>query len=68
MIFNSTFLAYKDTYQHYLVWHLYRRGFKGQIAPANLRRSCLDQWGFVKMKNACPICRDKYLVLHYTVN
>ncbi|KAF7490154.1 28S ribosomal protein S18b [Sarcoptes scabiei] len=57
--------AFKETYQNYKVWEVFRRNFRGQYSPVVPRLSCLDE-GFVKTSNPCPICRDRYLVLHYT--
>lgn len=59
--------AYRTAYGNYLVWQLFRRNFGGQfyIAPANTRISCVGDDGFIKYGQACPICRDEYLVLHH---
>ena len=59
--------AYKEAYGEYLIWQLFRRNFPGQFwnIPANSRVSCVGDDGFIKYGQACPICRDEYLVLHY---
>ncbi len=59
--------AYRETYAHYMVWQLFRRNFKGQFSPVRQRRNCVEE-GFVKTSNPCAICRDEYLVLHYSVS
>lgn len=56
--------AYKQTYGDNLVWKLYRRNFKGQIAPKKTRKTCIRH-GVISTGNPCPICRDEYLVLDY---
>lgn len=57
--------AYKTTYGDEPVWVKYRRNFKGQFVPLKTRRSCVIQ-GKITTGSPCPICRDEYLVLHYT--
>nr|XP_046909477.1 28S ribosomal protein S18b, mitochondrial-like isoform X2 [Dermatophagoides farinae] len=57
--------AFKETYQDYKIWELFRRNFKGQFSPAVPRLSCVGDDGFVKTSNPCAICRDRYLVLHH---
>lgn len=34
-------LAYKQTYGDNLVWKLYKRNHKGQIAPKKTRKTCI---------------------------
>lgn len=60
-------IAFKETYQDYKIWELFRRNFKGQFSPAVPRLSCVGDDGFVKTSNPCAICRDRYLVLHHKV-
>ncbi|CAL1283516.1 unnamed protein product [Larinioides sclopetarius] len=57
--------AYQTTYGDEPVWVKYRRNFKGQFVPRNTRKTCIRQ-GMITTGNPCPICRDEYLVLHYT--
>lgn len=57
--------AFKETYQDYKIWQLFRRNFKGQFSPAKPRINCIED-GFIKSSNPCVICRDRYLVLDYT--
>lgn len=57
--------AYKQTYDNYHIWQLYRRNHKGQFAPKNTRLTCINDDGFVNTSYPCPICRDEYLVLHH---
>lgn len=56
--------AYKQTYGDNLVWKLYRRNHKGQIAPRKTRKTCI-RGGVISAGNPCPICRDEYLVLDH---
>lgn len=56
--------AYYDTYQDQPVWVPYRRNFKGTIAPPT-RKTCIRH-SQISTGSPCPICRDEYLVLHYT--
>ncbi|XP_054168875.1 28S ribosomal protein S18b, mitochondrial-like [Oppia nitens] len=57
--------GYKQTYGHHLVWHLFRRNFSGQQSPYKSRGNCIID-NYVYTSNPCCICRDQYLVLHYT--
>jgi len=57
--------AFKETYAHHKVWQLFRRNFKGQYSPYKSRSTCIID-DYVYTSNPCPICRDQYLVLHYT--
>lgn len=59
--------AYRESYGDYKVWELFRRNFPGVFwnLPSNTRISCVGEDGFIKYGQACPICRDEYLVLHY---
>ena len=57
--------AYKASYGHHKVWHLFRRNFKGRFSPWRSRDKCIVD-GMVWTSNPCPICRDEYLVLHYS--
>lgn len=55
--------AYKQTYGTEPVWVQYRRNHKGSIPPRKTRKTCI-RGGQISTGNACPICRDEYLVLH----
>ncbi|KAG8181565.1 hypothetical protein JTE90_017315 [Oedothorax gibbosus] len=57
--------AYQTTYGDEPVWVKYRRNFKGQFVPRLTRKSCVRN-GLIETGSPCPICRDEYLVLHYT--
>ncbi|KAF8778373.1 28S ribosomal protein S18b like protein [Argiope bruennichi] len=57
--------AYETTYGDEPVWVKYRRNFKGQFVPRKSRQTCI-RGGVITTGNPCPICRDEYLVLHYT--
>ncbi|CAG2122557.1 unnamed protein product, partial [Medioppia subpectinata] len=57
--------AFAETYAHYKVWQLYRRNFKGQFSPFRSRDNCIID-NYIYTSNPCPVCRDEYLVLHYT--
>lgn len=57
--------AYKTTYGDDPVWVKYRRNFKGPFVPKRTRESCIRK-GKIDTGSPCPICRDEYLVLHYT--
>ena len=59
--------AYEETYRGHRVWQLFRRNFGGQFhrPPFNVRISCVGEDGFIKYGQACPICRDEYLVIHH---
>ena len=59
--------AYQDAYGQYTVWQLFRRNFPASFShmPSNTRISCVGDDGFIMYGQACPICRDEYLVLHY---
>ncbi|KFM59911.1 28S ribosomal protein S18b, mitochondrial, partial [Stegodyphus mimosarum] len=57
--------AYKTTYGDEPVWVKYRRNFKGQFTPRKTRKTCI-RGGVITTGSPCPICRDEYLVLHYT--
>lgn len=57
--------AYKETYGTRFVWERYRRNHKGQLPPRKTRESCIIQ-DYVSTGNPCPICRDEYLIFHYT--
>ncbi|KAI1305300.1 28S ribosomal protein S18b, mitochondrial [Halotydeus destructor] len=59
--------AYATTYGQRLVWHLYRRNHKGlfHVPPAETRRSCVGEDGFITSGSPCPICRDEYFLLHH---
>ena len=60
--------AYKETYGDYLIWQPFRRNFGGQFhrPPFTTRVACVGDDGFIKFGQACPICRDEYLVIDYT--
>lgn len=55
--------AYQAAYGDDPVWKKYRRNFKGQFAPKQTRKTCI-RGGVITTGNACPVCRDEYLVLH----
>ena len=59
--------AYRDAYGKYLVWEVFRRNIPTNYFDvwSNTRISCVGEDGFIKYGQACPICRDEYLVLHY---
>ncbi|GFW24255.1 28S ribosomal protein S18b, mitochondrial [Trichonephila clavipes] len=57
--------AYKTTYGDEPVWVKYRRNFKGHRIPFRSRETCI-RGGMITGGNPCPVCRDEYLVLHYT--
>lgn len=57
--------AFKETYGNRFVWERYRRNHKGQFPPRKTRQSCIIQ-NYVSTGNPCPICRDEYLILHYS--
>jgi len=57
--------AYEETYGNEHVWIKYRRNFKGQFVPRKTRKTCIRD-GVITTGNPCPLCRDEYLVLHYT--
>lgn len=54
--------AYTETYGSEPVWKLYRRNHKGMFPPRKTRKTCIRK-GQISTGNACPICRDEYLVL-----
>lgn len=58
--------AYQETYGKYKVWQLYRRQNPGPMdrVPMFNRNSCVTK-GWINNHSPCPICRDRYLVLHY---
>ncbi|XP_064616687.1 small ribosomal subunit protein mS40-like [Liolophura sinensis] len=56
--------AYRTAYGDDVVWRHYRRNFKGHYKPET-RKTCI-RGGVVSAGNPCPICRDEYLVIHYT--
>jgi len=55
--------AYKQTYGEQPVWVPYKRNFKGQYTPRRTRKCCIKHG--LTFGNACPVCRDDYLVLHF---
>ena len=55
--------AYKETYGEEPVWVPYKRNYKGLFPPRKTRKTCIRS-GKISTGNACPICRDEYLVLH----
>lgn len=57
--------AYCTTYGDEPVWVKYRRNFKGRHPPSKTRRFCIKE-GMLRTGNPCPICRDEYLVVHYS--
>nr|XP_018905142.1 PREDICTED: 28S ribosomal protein S18b, mitochondrial isoform X2 [Bemisia tabaci] len=56
--------AYREAYEDKPVWFFYRRNHKGLIPPPP-KQTCISA-GIIISGNPCPICRDEYLVLHYT--
>lgn len=60
--------AYKTTYGKEPVWVKYRRVHKsGQFPKFRTRLSCTTKYHKYRLiwnTSPCPICRDKYLVLH----
>lgn len=61
--------AYKTTYGNEPVWVTYRRIHKGQLPKYRTRKDCITsyhKYRLVWTSSPCPICRDKYLVLHET--
>ena len=59
--------AYKKAYGDFFVWQLYRRNrpHRFDMPGRNSRVSCVGDDGFIMYGQACPICRDEYLVLDY---
>ncbi|KAK2705651.1 small ribosomal subunit protein mS40-like [Artemia franciscana] len=55
--------SYEKTYGDEPVWKNYRRNFAGQFQP-KLRKTCIRA-GELTTSNACPICRDENLLLHF---
>lgn len=59
--------AYQTTYGDDPVWLKYRRVHKGQFPKFRTRRNCITSFHKYRLiwnNSPCPICRDKYLVLH----
>lgn len=60
--------AYKTTYGDEPVWVKYRRVFGGgQFPKFRTRKTCttpFHKYILIWNSSPCPICRDKYLVLH----
>jgi len=55
--------AYKLSYGDFRVWELHKRNFaKGKI-HTDTRHKCIRHHK-VQTGNACPLCRDMYLILH----
>ena len=42
-----------------LVWHGYKRNYKGQYAPLKPRRKCIRCGGKLLSGNPCPLCQMK---------
>ena len=59
--------AYAKAYGDNHVWKLYRRNRPYQFdRPGRMNRvSCIGDDGFIQYGQACPICRDEYLILDY---
>ncbi|XP_050412446.1 28S ribosomal protein S18b, mitochondrial [Patella vulgata] len=55
--------AYKQCYGEDPVWKLYRRNFKGQLAPKT-RKTCIRA-NVISTGNPCPVCRDDHLLVDY---
>ena len=56
---------YKQAYRGLKVWIPYRRNHRGPVEnpPTRTRYRCILN-GFVVVSSPCPICRDRYLVIH----
>lgn len=56
---------YKRAYRGLKVWIPYRRNHRGPVEnpPRRTRNRCIHN-GFVVVGSPCPICRDKYLIVH----
>ncbi|XP_002734367.1 small ribosomal subunit protein mS40-like [Saccoglossus kowalevskii] len=54
---------YTEKYGKKPVWVGYRRNHKGHVPPMKTRKQCIR--GDKMCSNACPICRDQNLVLHF---
>ncbi|RWS24992.1 28S ribosomal protein S18b-like protein [Leptotrombidium deliense] len=59
--------TYKQNYGEWKVWELYRRqhGRQEYRVWRTTRVSCIGDDGYIKYASPCPICRDRFLVLHY---
>lgn len=52
-----------------LIWHGYKRNYKGQFAPLKPRKKCIRCGGKMLSGNPCPICQMKLnsdYNIHYT--
>lgn len=56
---------YRKAYRGLKIWIPYRRNHRGPVEnpPIRTRYTCIHN-GFVVVGSPCPICRDKYLVVH----
>ncbi|XP_043074338.1 28S ribosomal protein S18b, mitochondrial [Puntigrus tetrazona] len=54
---------YIERYGSKPVWSNYRRNHKGGIPPQKTRKTCIR--GDKICSNACPICRDPNIIVHY---
>lgn len=54
---------YIERYGSNQVWADYRRNHKGGIPPQKTRKTCIR--GGKICANACPICRDPNVIIHY---
>ncbi|XP_046875505.1 28S ribosomal protein S18b, mitochondrial isoform X1 [Hypomesus transpacificus] len=54
---------YIERYGSSPVWADYRRNHKGGIPPQKTRKTCIR--GSKICGNACPICRDPNVIIHY---
>lgn len=56
---------FKAAYRGLKVWIPYRRNMRGiiEVSPRLTRNRCIVN-GFIVTGSPCPICRDRYLVLH----
>ncbi|KAG1947250.1 28S ribosomal protein S18b, mitochondrial [Pimephales promelas] len=54
---------YIERYGSKPVWSNYRRNHKGGVPPQKTRKTCIR--GDKICANACPICRDPNVIVHY---
>lgn len=56
---------YRLAYRGLKVWIPYRRNHRGPVEnpPIRTRYTCIHN-GFVVVGSPCPICRDRYLIIH----
>lgn len=56
---------YRKAYRGMKIWIPYRRNHRGPVEnpPRRTRYTCIHN-GFVVVGSPCPICRDRFLVIH----